>query len=165
MPRLTRSVPQYRKHKASGQAFVELSGKRIYLGPYGTKISKLEYDRLTGEWLQNGRKIETPDVSEVTIAELLVAFLTWARGYYNKNGEPTSEVRDIELSLRSLRELYARTPCSDFGPIALKAVRQRMIDAGLSRGVINQRIGRIKRMFQWGAGDEMIPASIHARTS
>ena len=125
MPRLTRSVPQYRKHKPSGQAFVELSGKRIYLGPHGTKVSKVEYDRLTGEWLQNGRKLKlkAPDISEKTIAELLVAFLTWARGYYRKNGEPTSELRDIDLSLRPLRELYARIPCSEFGPIALKVVR------------------------------------------
>lgn len=39
MPRLTNALPKYRKHKASGQAFVELSGKRIYLGPHGTKLS------------------------------------------------------------------------------------------------------------------------------
>jgi hypothetical protein len=91
MPRLSRSVPQYRKHKASGQAFVELSGKRIYLGPFGTKVSKAEYDRLTGEWLQNGRKlsIEVPEIAETTIAKLLVAFLKWAQNYYRKNGEPT----------------------------------------------------------------------------
>jgi hypothetical protein len=32
MPRLTESVPKYRKHKSSGQAFVELNGQRHYLG-------------------------------------------------------------------------------------------------------------------------------------
>ena len=46
MPRLTNSVPKYRKHRASGQAIVEIGGKTHYLGPHGTKASKVEYDRL-----------------------------------------------------------------------------------------------------------------------
>ncbi len=46
MPRLSRTVPRYRKHRASGQALVVLSGQCFYLGPYGTKASKIEYDRL-----------------------------------------------------------------------------------------------------------------------
>lgn len=33
MPRLTQAVPKYRKHKASGQAFVGINGRRHYLGP------------------------------------------------------------------------------------------------------------------------------------
>ena len=46
MPRLTKSVPKYRKHRASGQAVVTLSGVDHYLGPRGTKASRIEYDRL-----------------------------------------------------------------------------------------------------------------------
>ena len=60
MPRLTKQLPKYRKHGASGQVFVELNGHRHYLGPHGTKASKLEYDRLTGEWLANGRRPLAP---------------------------------------------------------------------------------------------------------
>ena len=37
MPRLAKSVPKYRKHRASGQAIVSLNGVEHYLGPYGTK--------------------------------------------------------------------------------------------------------------------------------
>jgi hypothetical protein len=51
MPRLTNSTPKYRKHKASGQAVVTIAGKDHYLGPYGTKASKAEYNRLIGEWM------------------------------------------------------------------------------------------------------------------
>ena len=32
MPRFTNGLPKYRKHKASGQAYVVLSGRQIYLG-------------------------------------------------------------------------------------------------------------------------------------
>ncbi len=40
MPRLTRTVPKYRKHRASGQAIVTLNGVDRYLGPHGTKASQ-----------------------------------------------------------------------------------------------------------------------------
>lgn len=46
MPKLSNSVPKYRKHRASGQAVVTLDGRDFYLGPHNTKSSKLEYDRL-----------------------------------------------------------------------------------------------------------------------
>ncbi len=36
MPQLTKSIPKYRKHRASGQAIVTLSGKDFYLGPWPT---------------------------------------------------------------------------------------------------------------------------------
>ena len=57
MPRLTQSLPKYRRHRASGQAFVALNGRRFYLRPHGTKTSKLKYDRLIAEWLQDGRQV------------------------------------------------------------------------------------------------------------
>ena len=161
MPRLSQSLPKYRKHKASGQAFVELNGRRYYLGPHGTKASKLEYDRLVAEWLQHGRQIPpSTESGELTVVELMVAYVHFVRGYYRKDGRPTHEVRDITLSLRPVKTLYGRQLCSEFGPTALKVVRQKMIDDGLARKLVNQRVGRIKRMFKWGAGAELIPASI-----
>ncbi len=35
-----------------------------------------------------------------------------------------------------------------------------MIEAGLCRGVVNQRIGRIKRMFRWAVENELVPAAV-----
>ena len=55
MPRLNRSLPTYRKHKPSGQAVVTLNGRDYYLGPHGTKVSKLKYDRIVAEYLSSGR--------------------------------------------------------------------------------------------------------------
>ena len=70
MPCLAASVPKYRKHKASGQAIVELHGRRYYLGTYGTQASKTEYDRLIAEWLARGRH-PAPAVSrELTVCQI-----------------------------------------------------------------------------------------------
>jgi hypothetical protein len=74
MPVLTSDrLPKYRKHKASGQAIVTLNGRDHYLGPHGTQASKREYDRLTTEWLANGRQSPTVG-SDLTIVELLTRF-------------------------------------------------------------------------------------------
>jgi integrase len=160
MPKLSRALPKYRKHRASGQAVVTLCGVDHYLGPHGTKASKLEYDRLVAEWLQNGRQLRVTDDSAYTVVELMAAYLRFARGYYRKNGKETSEVAGVIHAMRPLRSLYGRTNVSDFGPLALQTVRHKMVESGLSRSVINQNIGRIRRMFRWAAGEEMIPASI-----
>src|SRR5947209_313700 len=91
----------------------------------------------------------------------MLAFLQHAEQHYRREDcTPTSELADYKLSLRPLRELYGTLPVADFGPLKLKAVRQKMIDAGLSRGVVNQRVGRIVRAFKWGVGEEMVPESV-----
>lgn len=80
-----------------------------------------------------------------------------------KNGEPTNEQSCIRRALRHVRGLYGPTPAADFGPIALKTVRQSMIDAGWTRKAINKQVERVRRMFRWGVENELIPAgTLHA---
>ncbi len=93
MPKLNKSVPRYRKHRASGQAFVELNKRRYYLGPHGSKTSLAEYDRLIAEWLAHGRQMPTePEQTEIIVTQLCVEYRKLAQRYYVKNGETTSEV-------------------------------------------------------------------------
>ncbi len=137
MPRLTESVPKYRCHKSSGQAVVTLNGKDFYLGPWKSKASLVEYDRLISEWTASGRRGLADAVNAITAAEMLVAYWTFAKQHYRKNGEPTNELANIRHALRPLKNLYGQTSLSEFGPLALKALQARMIRDGLSRGVIN----------------------------
>ncbi|MFN7889145.1 MAG: hypothetical protein ACK5OC_02535, partial [Pirellula sp.] len=55
MPKLTTSVPKYRKHRASGQAIVTINGRDHYLGPHNSKTSKVLYDQLVNQWLASHR--------------------------------------------------------------------------------------------------------------
>ncbi|MEM8680182.1 MAG: site-specific integrase, partial [Planctomycetota bacterium] len=102
----SKSLPKYRKHKASGQALVTLSGKDFYLGPHGTKASKLEYDRLIGEWLSNGRCLPGQPERAISVAELILAYWRFAKSWYVKNGKPTDELASIKVALRHTRTLY-----------------------------------------------------------
>jgi integrase len=164
-----RSIPSYRLHRQSGQAVTTLTDgcgnrKDVLLGKHGTSASRREYARVIAEWEAAGRALppsaNTPDL---TINELLVRFLRWAREHYrHADGTQTGEYDEQRYSLRPLKELYGLTAAAEFGPLALKAVRGKMLDADLCRGVVNQRIGRIKRVFKWAVAEELVPHGVYA---
>ncbi len=156
-------TPKYRLHRLSGLAVVTLGGKDHYLGPHGSDESLAEYNRLLGEWLIKGRPCLREEGSDdVTINELLVQYLRHAKEYYRKpDGRQTKEFESIKQSMRPLQEAYGYTLARDFGPIALKAVRERMIAADLCRNEINKRIRRIIRLFGWGVENELVPSAVH----
>jgi integrase len=160
MPRLVGSVPKYRKHRASGQAVVTLSGVDFYLGPYRTKISLLEYDRVVGEWLAAGRQLPLKDFSSLTIVELLARYWKHAKQYYRKDGRPTVEISNLLDALRPLKQLYGHTRACEFGPLALKALRDKLIEEGLSRKLINSRVGKIRGVFRWGVSEQLVAESV-----
>jgi integrase len=155
-------VPSYRRHKPTGQAVVTLDGRDIYLGRWNSTQSRREYDRLIGEWLAAGRSLPRP-TADLAIAELILRFMRFAGGYYRKNGGATSELEEYKQSLRPVRQLYGLTPAADFGPIALKAVRLKMVETNLSRGTINRRVNRIKRLFKWAVAEELLEPSVYQR--
>jgi integrase len=162
MPKLTRTAtPTYRKHRATGQAVVTLNGRDHYLGKYGTAASKAEYDRLIAEWLAGGRQLPSRD-NELTVNELILAYMRHADKHYRKpNGEPTRQLELVRLAMRPLKDLYGRTLAAEFGPLALKAVRQCMIDRGtLCRLTINEHVSKIKRLFAWGTENELVPSPV-----
>lgn len=166
MPRQSVRVPKYRHHKPSGRAVVTLDGRDVYLGKYGTPESKAEYNRIVGEWqlscFQSG-PTQTARES-LTIDELIAGYLRHAEQYYIKDGRPTSSHEEITRSLRPLHELYSATPVAEFGPLALKALRQHMVHRGTwCRTTINRAIDIVKRMFKWAAENELILADYHHR--
>ena len=164
MPRLNHRNPSYRKHRASGQAIVTIGGKDIYLGPYGTKASKAEYDRVIAEWLVAGRQSTSSGAGalELTVAEVVDRFWTHAQDYYrHADGTPTSEVECFKHPLKILVRLYGQTAARDFGPLALEAVRNAMMAAGWRRKSINNHIIRLRHVFKWAVSKELVPAFVH----
>lgn len=168
MPRKANGVPSYCLHKASGQAVVRISGKDVYLGPYGSEPSRTEYARLLAEW--QARRTEQIDVAlsltetvdpSITVAEVILRYREFAKEYYAKDGVPTKEFVEMALALKPVRELYGSTYAREFGPLKLQAVRQHMIDKDLSRGVVNHRINRIKRFIKWATSQQLVPPSVH----
>ena len=161
MPTHLPKTPSLRHHKPSGQAVMTLNGRDVYLGPFGSPQSRSEYDRLIAEWLLNGRRLPVASgAGDITVNELLVAYLDYADAYYVKHGKPTTEPASIRQTVRPMRKLYGHTLAKDFGPLALKVVRQEMIASGLCRNEVNKRLGKLKRVFKWGVSEELIPSAV-----
>lgn len=153
------SVPKYRKH-ASGQARVTINGRDYYLGPWRSRVSINEYDRIIAEYLASGRSnCFGLSRNELSVAMLMVDYLKFAKQYYGTGAK--SEWHRIKLALRPVKRLYANTSAGEFDPPCFKAIRQTMIDDGLSRPGINQRMKRITRMFKWSASEGQLSASVY----
>jgi len=142
-------VPSYRRHKPSGQAVVTINGRDIYLGRWNTKASRAEYDRLISEWLAGGRSLPPDDRNGLTVSELALRYWKFAKQYYRRNGQSTGTAENLRPTLRLLRTIYGDTRAADFGPLALKALRQKMIEQGQSRRYVNDNVARIKQAFRW----------------
>jgi hypothetical protein len=89
----TSFCPKYRRsRRKAGRdlAFVQIDGRRIYLGAYGTADSRERYHRLLAEWVANGRHLPVA-ADDITVTEVAALCLRWARGYYVKRGKRTAE--------------------------------------------------------------------------
>ncbi len=151
-------IPSYRLHKHSGRGFVELSGKRIYLGPFEDPATRQRYHALIAEWLENGRKLSV-DPNQITVMEICARYWHHAQQYYvRSDGSPTQSIDSVKQALRPLKAMYGSTLAVDFGPKALRAIRQVWIDRGLARKTVNDYTASVKRVFKWAASLEFIPA-------
>jgi hypothetical protein len=163
MSKRTLRTPSYCLHKASGQAVVRIDGTDHYLGKYGTPESRAEYDRLIAEWLGNGRRLAAPTARDgLSVAELILLYWHWAERYYrNEDGERGLELENVRTALKPLRRLYAQTQAAAFGPLALRAVQEDLAKSGLSRGVVNARINRVRRVFKWAVSYQLVPSGVY----
>lgn len=162
-------VPSLRHHKASNQAVVTLAGRDVYLGAYGSPEAQQRYEQAVAEWLAAGRVAPGPKAVPdrgPTIAQIVAPYLRHIDGYYRrKDGTATGEAETITNALDYLRSLYDHLPAREFGPLQLKAVRQRLLDArpkgkALCRTGVNRRVQMIVRAFRWAAEEGIIPASV-----
>lgn len=91
------------------------------------------------------------------MADLLLAYFTWAQTYYN-----SFEFDNLRYASRPLKTVHGVTLIDDFGPVQLKQVREEMIRLGWARTHINSQIGRLRRIFNWGVEHGMVqPGTAH----
>ena len=147
-----RNIPNYRHHKASGQAFVELGGRRFYLGKHGSKASREEYERRIAEYLGNGRQLApTQTKTGISCQELAVRFLEWAEGYYVKNGKPTATFIHCRNAVSLLVKHYGDESSNNFTPLSLVFLQEKWVEQGFRRQTVNRYVGIIKQAFRRGS--------------
>ena len=173
MPRPRNAVPFYSHHKPTDQAYVRLpdgnGGRRVvYLGKHNSPESRAEYARIIATLVAapdpivgsgfGGRK------SDLTVNELLLAYTRWYEANRpTENGRTHRSGTSPRFALRTVREMFGALPVAAFGSKALKALRDAWVGAGLSRKVINGRVGAVRRVFRWAVGEELAAPELFQR--
>jgi len=166
MPRKKNVTPSYLLH-SSGQARVRIDGQDHLLGPYGSSESRVRFGQLIARHAggitldpfggsNRGTLPRNESEAGLTINELVLAFMRYAKQHYLKHGKETSEIHCLKSATRWLVELYGFTPVDSFGPLALKAVREAMVADGWVRYSVNKSVGRIRHLFKWGVENELV---------
>jgi integrase len=170
------TTPNLCLHRATGQAFVRLNGKPRYLGKYGTPKAQRAYAQLLKQLAEQAERQEEeqeqdafipPKADDLTICELLAAYWPHAENHYRKHGQATRTLDNIRLALKPLNERHGDLPVRQFGPLLLKAHRERMLNQKTptgetpTRGVINERVRIIRQVFEWGVSEELVPETVY----
>lgn len=168
MPRPRRSIPSYLPRTQSGKAravWPDPTGTprvRMLPGPFDGTESRAAFAARLLELEAAPHRVPAPEPGGLTIAELLLAHLDHAeRHYRTPDGKPTGEIREVRVVTRALRELYADKPVAEFGPVCVKAARQRWVNDGRSRTECNRRVAMIKRIFRRAVSEELTPAAVY----
>lgn len=171
-----RNVPSYRQRSGYSQAIVTLRDSQTgqvrdyWLGEFDSPESHERYHRVIAEWESRGRRLPPRDfdappsssrADAITIVEVVRDYWLWAKQYYRPK-----HVQALDGAVKLLRRYFGRTPAIDFGPKSLRLLRDHMVRGGedrkpWSRKYINAQVRRIRHMFKWAAGQELVPVSVH----
>lgn len=124
---------------------------------YATFIAAIQ----RGDMLEKITNRPSTAAPSITVNELVLKFLTLhAVHYRDANGKPSNEVDCFNGVSRHVRSLFGETCAVDFGPLRLRAVRDAMVATGWSRKFINKQINRLRQIFKWGVGHELVPPAV-----
>lgn len=153
-------MPSYRRHRNEARCWV--GGRWVSLGVYGSPTSRAEYARICAE-VAAGAVPPRVSAAGTSVAELIAAFKVHVERYHVRpDGTKTKEVDEFKQALRLVRDRYGDTPAKDFGPVALKTVRDAMVKKGWCRSRVNKQIGRVRRCWKWGVSEELVPETVWA---
>jgi integrase len=156
---------------------VRIRGRVRYLGKYGSPESKEAYRRALAELEVAPVAVTFPSPSDrprvnLTIVEICAAYIDFAERYYVKNGQPTAYIGHVHRAVRILNDLYGHTRAVDFGPLALRAIQEHMLQhpplhpqtkqscTPYCRKTINYTLASIKRLMRWAVSHELVPATV-----
>ncbi|MBY0527354.1 MAG: site-specific integrase [Gemmataceae bacterium] len=181
-----RTPPNYLKHRGpNGTLYARtfLFGVEQSLGAYGSPESHEKLEAIRAQW-REAMERGGPDMvpARITIADLVAAFFRHVEEdglYLRADGTPTSERASFKQSLDPLLRMNGPELAREFSPKKFKKLQAAVLNGSWltpaeqegrrkagksirwSRGVTNQRLKRIVRVFGWGVSDELVPVEIH----
>lgn len=169
-------APTLSHHRATHRGYITWKKRRVYIPgrwPADQKNPPLEIvagygeilRRLAREVQADGTQDSTQDfaqaekqvVPHIPVWRLAKDFLVWARTHY----QVSNEAESLAFAIKPLVELFGELPAADFSPKKLKAYRAHLEAQGKTRQGVNKKCNLVKRVFRWGAEEELIPVTVH----
>ncbi|MEN6309017.1 MAG: site-specific integrase [Anaerohalosphaeraceae bacterium] len=163
----------YWKFKKPGEDKYQTCPLRLPRQKVAVKDRRVAVELANMKWigLVNQKKDPTFDG---TIKALTQRYTDYAKTYYvNTDGKSTDEVYRIKHVCDILNDTYRVTegqvlvekygslPVEDFTPPDLRSIQKSLVDKKtLCRKSINKIMSYIKRIFEWGVGEQYVPAMI-----
>ncbi len=142
--------------------------KDYNLGAYGSDESRERHARLVADWEARGRRLagERTPTNSLTVTQLCAEYRRAVKGERS-----SKEVSAVGQVIRVLRSLYGTTAAAEFGPNALREVRQAMIDGdpdaaprprpAWARKTVAGQVHRIGAMFKWASAHELLSITVY----
>ena len=175
---MARPVSIPKPYSKSGQLVVCLRDARtgtrrtIYCGADGTAEARREYFRVLAAWEAADRVVAPakPDLrhrvrrpESASVAEVVLGYFKHVKARHSRpDGKLTNHGGVVRSALRVLREEAGDMPAIDFGPKALRQVRDAMVKSDrFNRKTINENTRYIVAAFRWAVAEELIPAKVY----
>lgn len=154
-----RRIPSYQHHKATGQARVRIAGKDHYLGRYGSPESHERYDEIIAQFL------ETEPGTSTTLSALLAVFWAECKKRYGGKGRGTyGYAGNWRPTIRLLRIHFGDLRAEDVGPVKLRKLLEDTAEENdWSLTYVKMHLARVKQIFEWAAGEELISITAFQR--
>lgn len=137
---------------------------RRYFGKFDDPAAHAEYERVKRLFEESDGMISPdPNVRHPTLTnyDLVKEFIKWAKRYYRKNGHETAEPLRLFESVKYVVEFYRSENAEDFDRQKLQFIQQHLDESGrFCRKGVNQIINRIRRLYRWGAENELVPIDV-----
>ncbi|KAA3609189.1 MAG: site-specific integrase [Planctomycetota bacterium] len=165
MKRRKNGEPPVLKRSNKGGAYAYVGNRQRWFGSYDDPETHKRFGHFLQMWEVNGGQPppEAEPGPQITCETLVALYLAHCETHYRRpDGRPTGESQQVAYTAKPLLHLYRELPARSFSIHCLKRVRAAMVDSGLSRKTVNQRVWRIRRMFRWAAEEELISPEVLA---
>lgn len=124
------------------------------IGPHDSPEARAAYARLLAE-LAAGQP-QAQRGPGLTCAELIAPYMLFAQEYHEAR-----QFARIKRALQGVLNLYALTPATEFGPVALETVVSGFVKECLARTYINCLMHCVRGCWAWGVRKELVPLTAY----
>ena len=166
---MSKQTHKYLRFPGRNYAFYWYDGKRIRLpGTYNSTESKQAYFEAMAQIekakIEEKKKPQLPKQQQITVVELVTAFLDHAKIYYRKNGKQTSTLKIYEISSRYLVEMFGNMKVDKFSQVELISIQEYLDEKiNLSRKTVNSYITCIRNFFNRGVERGLVSHEVAGR--